>query len=39
MAAKYRGLSEGVRVAGGDLCRLQLAKAPTEPTGETGLPL
>ena len=28
-------LSEGVRVAGGDLCRLWAAEAPTEPAGET----
>ena len=26
----------GVRVAGGDLCRLWAAEAPAEPTGETG---
>ena len=25
----------GVRVAGGDLCRLWAAEAPTEPAGET----
>lgn len=25
----------GVRVSGGDLCRLWAAEAPTEPTGET----
>ena len=30
------GLSERVRVAGGDLCRRWSAEAPTEPAGETG---